>query len=104
MAKAVRRAPEAAVNQKAESSATSNATAPAEIRRIGDRQFRRQLHQQGGWWVDTAYNSSMLTINIVRGSEPYRALVADEPELRRIIEQLDGEIVVVWKNRAYHVR
>lgn len=98
--RATSKAPVVALKQKNE----SLASAPAEIRRIGDRQFRRGLDQQRRQWIDTTYKSSIRTINIARGSESYRALLADEPELRRLIEQLDGEIIVVWKNRAYHVR
>lgn len=98
--RATSKAPVVALKQDNE----SIARAPTEIRRIGNRQFRRGLDQQRRQWIDTTYKSSIRTINIARGSESYRALLADEPELRRIIEQLDGEIVVVWKNRAYHVR
>ena len=68
-----------------------------ETRSVGGRRFRRQ----GSAWVDTAYNSSRPTTNVARGSEQYRALVADEPPLRTIAEQLRGEVIVVWKSRAY---
>lgn len=98
--RAMSRAPAAAADRKAGPAVG----VPVEVRRIGDRQFRRQPNGQRRQWVDAAYNSSITTINITRGSEPYRALIASEPELRRIIEQLDGEVIVVWKNRAYHVR
>jgi hypothetical protein len=64
---------------------------------VGGRQFRKQ----GSAWVDIAYNSSRPTTNIHRGSEQYRALVADEPTLRTITQQLGGEVIVVWKSRAY---
>ena len=69
----------------------------SETRSVGGRRFRRQ----GNAWVDTAYNSSRQTINVARGSEQYRALVADEPELHSITRQLGGEVIVVWKGRAY---
>jgi Putative zinc-finger len=69
----------------------------AETRNVGGRRFRRQ----GNAWVDTAYNSSRPTTSVARGSEQYRALVADEPPLRTIAERLGGEVFVVWKNRAY---
>ena len=69
----------------------------AETRSVGGRQFRRQ----GDAWVDTAYNSSRTTIHVARGSEQYRALLADEPGLRAITQQLGGEVIVVWKGRAY---
>lgn len=70
-----------------------------ESRTIGGRQFRRQ----GGTWIDTAYNSSRSIINVARGSEQYRALVGDEPGIRTIVNQLDGPIILVWKNRAYRI-
>jgi hypothetical protein len=41
---------------------------------------------------------------MARGSEQFRALVADEPEIKKIAEQLDGEVIVVWKGRAYRIR
>ncbi len=69
-------------------------------RTVAGRHFRREENV----WVDTAYSSSSSTTNISRGSEQYRALVGDEPELRTIAEQLDGEVVVVWKGKAYRIR
>lgn len=70
-----------------------------ETRSAGGRRFKRQ----GGVWVDTAYNSSRATVNIARGSEQYRALVADEPNIRAIADQLGGTVIVVWKSRAYKI-
>ncbi len=66
---------------------------------IAGRRFRKQ----GNAWVDTGYDSSRSTINIARGSEQYRALVADEPTIRSIADQLRGEVIVVWKGRAYRI-
>ncbi|HEX8495318.1 MAG TPA: zf-HC2 domain-containing protein [Pyrinomonadaceae bacterium] len=71
----------------------------AETRSAGGRQFRRQ----GGAWVDTAYHSSRSTINVARGSEQYRALVADEPGIASIADQLGGTVILVWKKRAYRI-
>jgi hypothetical protein len=68
-----------------------------ETRNAGGHSFQRQ----GDAWVDTAYNSSRPTTNVHRGSEQYRTLVADEPGLRDIVEQLGGKVIVVWKGRAY---
>lgn len=68
-------------------------------RAVGGRQFRRQ----GNAWIDTAYTQGRATVNVTRGSEQYRALTADEPGLRAIAEQLGGEVVVVWKGRAYRI-
>lgn len=71
-----------------------------ETRGVAGRQFRRQ----GNAWVDTAYDSSRATINVTRGSEQFRALIADEPGLRDIANRLGGEVIVVWKGRAYRIR
>jgi len=63
----------------------------------------RHFKHEGNSWVDTAYESSRATINVARGSEQFRALVADEPGLRTIADQLRGVVIVVWKNRAYRI-
>ncbi len=65
--------------------------------KAGGRTFQRR----GSAWVDTAYNPSRPTTDVHRGSEQYRTLVADEPGLRTITEQIGGELIVVWKGRAY---
>jgi hypothetical protein len=70
-----------------------------EKRSVAGRTFRRQ----GNAWVDTAYDSSRATVNVARGSEQYRSLLADEPALRTIAEQLGGEVIVVWKGRTYRI-
>lgn len=64
----------------------------------------RHFRKQGDVWVDTAYNFSRTAISVTRGSEQYRALVADEPQIKTIADQLDGEILVVWKGRSYRIR
>jgi len=71
----------------------------AETRSVGGRRFRKQR----GIWIDTAYDSGSTT-NLTRGSEQYRALVGDEPTIKTIADQLEGEIIVVWKGRAYRIR
>jgi hypothetical protein len=70
-----------------------------ETRIVSGRHFRRE----GNVWVDTAYESSRAAINVARGSEHFRSLVADEPGIRAIAEQLRGEVIVVWKGRAYRI-
>lgn len=72
---------------------------PGESRRAGGRQFVRR----GSAWVDTAYKSQATT-NVKRNSDQYRALAADEPGLRAIADQLGGEVIIVWKGRAYRIR
>ena len=71
----------------------------AETRTAAGRRFRKER----GIWVDTAYAGGATT-DLARGSEQYRALVADEPEIKKIADQLDGQIVVVWKGRAYRIK
>jgi hypothetical protein len=71
-----------------------------ETRTVSGRRFARQ----GSTWVDTAYDSSRTPIKVARGSEQFRALVADEPQLRAIADQLDGVVIVVWKNRTYRIQ
>ena len=53
--------------------------------------------------MDTAYQSGRATVEVARSSEQYRALVADETEIRKIADQLDGEVIMVWKGKAYRI-
>ena len=71
-----------------------------ETKTVAGRRFRKQ----GGIWTDTAYGSSTATVNMARDSEQFRALVADEPAIGTIAKQLEGEVIVVWKGRAYHIK
>ena len=70
-----------------------------DVRTVGGRRFRRQ----GQSWIDTAYDPAKAAISVVRNSEQYRALIADEPGIRTIAEQLPGEVVIVWKGRTYRI-
>ena len=72
----------------------------AETRKVSGRLF----HREGNVWVDSNYDSGRATVNVKRGSEQFRALIADEPALRSIAEQLGGEVIVVWKGTAYRIR
>ena len=83
---------------KEDAAKEKNEAAP-ETRSVAGRSFRKN----GNVWVDTAY-SSQQTTNMRRGSEQYRTLIGDVPEIRQIAEQLDGEFIVVWKGRAYRIR
>lgn len=76
-----------------------DSTADEETRTVSGKRFVRK----GNVWVDSAYNASATT-NVKRGSEQYRALVADEPSIRTFADQLGGEVIVVWKGRAYRIR
>ena len=72
----------------------------SEVRTVMGRHFTRE----GDAWVDTAYEPSRAMVHVARGSDQFRALVADEPGLRTIAEQLNGVVIVVWKNRAYRIQ
>jgi hypothetical protein len=78
--------------------AADNDKNEAETRTVAGRRFRKQ----GSVWIDTAYNSQSLT-ELRRGSEQYRGLVGDEPEIRQIADHLDGQIIVIWKGKAYKI-
>lgn len=87
-------------NKRAVNNADSSSAAPPALRRINGRDFRRQ----GTRWIDAAYVPSQSTTNITRGSEQYLTVVGAEPGIGKIAAQLDGEIIVVWKGRAYRIR
>ena len=89
-----------AVKSQRDDTAEKDKNEAAATRSVAGRHFRKEK----GVWIDTAYDSSRATVNLTRGSEQYRALVADEPTIKTIAEQLDGEIIVVWKGRAYRIR
>src|SRR5215213_2504704 len=72
----------------------------ADTRTVAGRRFRKH----GGVWIDTAYDASKNAVTLARGSEQYRALVADEPAIKTIAEQHAGEIIVVWKGHTYRIR
>lgn len=72
----------------------------ANTRSVAGRRFQKK----GGVWIDTAYDSSKDAVTLTRGSEQYRALVADEPAIKTIADELDGEIIVVWKGHTYRIR
>ena len=74
----------------------SDTSEGVDSRTVAGKRFVRQNNA----WIDAAYQERATT-NVKRGSEQYRALVADEPGLRPFAEQLGGEVIVVWKGRAY---
>jgi 3-hydroxyisobutyrate dehydrogenase-like beta-hydroxyacid dehydrogenase len=46
----------------------------------------------------------MRSTGVRRGTEAFRALVADVPAVGRVAEALSGEVVVVVGGRAYRIR
>lgn len=77
-----------------------NSNNVVETRTVAGHQF----HREGGAWVDANYNSGQATVTVKRGSEQYRALIADEPALGRIADALGGEVIIVWHGRAYRIK
>jgi hypothetical protein len=68
-----------------------------ETRSVGGRKFKHQ----GNAWVDAKFKSSMTVKSISRGSSEFDAL---DSGLRSIAQQLGGDVIVVWKNKAYLIR
>ena len=86
--------------QSNEQSKPTGTFANAETRSVAGRRFRKI----GSVWTDTGYDSSSAVTVVKRGSEQYRALIADEPSIREIADALEGEVIVVWKGRTYRIR
>jgi hypothetical protein len=40
---------------------------------------------------------------VARGSDQYRSLVADEPTIGKIADQLGGEVILIWMGKAYRI-
>jgi hypothetical protein len=83
------------VNAKPAASASEEK--PPETRSAGGRKFKRQ----GSLWVDAKFKSSMTLKSISRGSSEFDSL---DSGLRSIAQQLGGEVIVVWKNKAYLIK
>jgi len=95
-----RRDADVVAENRAASPKKKEAAEEVETQTVSGRTFRRQ----GNAWVDSAYQSSRAVTTVGRGSEQFRALMADEPGLRAIVQRLGGEVIVVWKGRAYRIR
>lgn len=66
-------------------------------RSAGGRKFRKQ----GAAWVDQKFKSSMTLKSVARGSNEFAEL---DSGLRSIAQQLGGEVIVVWKGKAYLIK
>ena len=93
-------APASGAGRDREEAGRGDRDSSAETRSVAGRRFRKQ----GGIWVDTAYDQSKAITTYHRDSESYRSLIADEPAIKTIADQLDGEIIVVWKSRTYRIQ
>jgi hypothetical protein len=70
--------------------------AEGETTTAGGRTFRRSNNV----WYDTAYNNQATT-NVTRGTSEYKKL---DKDLRVIVENLGGTVIIVWKGKAYRFR
>jgi hypothetical protein len=84
------------VARKSAGTRSSSEEAP-ETRSVGGRKFKRQ----GNAWMDSKLKSSMSVRTVGRGSEEFDKL---DSGLRSIAKQFSGEIVVVWKGKAYRIK
>jgi hypothetical protein len=69
----------------------------SETRSAGGHKFRRQ----GNAWVDQKFKPSLSIKNISRSSDEFSSL---DSGLRSIAQQLSGEVIVVWKGKAYLIK
>jgi hypothetical protein len=77
-----------------------------ETGRVGDTRTAagHRFRREGNAWVDVNYKNSMPSTGVRRGTEAFRALVADVPDVGRVAEAIDGEVIVVVGRRAYRIR
>jgi len=61
----------------------------------------RKVRKQGAAWVDQKFKTSMTLKSVSRGSEAFDGL---DSGLRSIAQQLGGEVIVVWKGKAYLIK
>ena len=87
---------EASQKQSTGTTSPAKPDAAPETRSVGGRKFRRQ----GASWIDLKFKTSMPLHTITRGSDEFSSL---DSGLRSIASQLSGEIIVVWKNKAYRI-
>ncbi len=87
-------------SDKKKAATESKVAKEEETRSVAGRRFRRE----GNSWVDTGYNQAAGVVRVSRGSEQFRALVADEPGIKTVSEELPGVVIVVWKGRAYRIQ
>jgi hypothetical protein len=68
-----------------------------QTRSAGGHKFRKQ----GNAWVDQKFKSSLSLKNVARGSDEFASL---DSGLRSIAQQISGEVIVVWKGKAYLIK
>jgi hypothetical protein len=97
---AVRRERSTRPAEKKDEAEADETTRVGDTRTAAGHRFRRE----GDAWVDVNYKTSMRSTGVRRGTEAFRALVADVPAVGRVAEAIGGEVIVVVGGRAYHIR
>ncbi len=73
-----------------------NSQPAIETTTVSGKTFKRRENV----WYDAAYNGQGTT-NITRGTKEYKKL---DKDLRVIVENLGGTVVVMWKEKAYQIQ
>ena len=95
--RSVNEVPPAPKTEEARAEKRTTSREESETRSVGGHKFRRQ----GNAWVDTKFKSSMTLKSISRSSDEFTAL---DSGLRSIAQQVGGEVIIVWKGKAYVIR
>ena len=95
--RSVNEVPPAPKTEEARAEKRTSSREESETRSVGGHKFRRQ----GNAWVDTKFKSSMTLKSISRSSDEFTAL---DSGLRSIVQQVGGEVIIVWKGKAYVIR
>src|SRR5438477_2030896 len=95
--RSVNEVPPAPKTEEARAEKRTTSREESETRSVGGHKFRRQ----GNAWVDTKFKSSMTLKSISRSSDEFTAL---DSGLRSFAQQVGGEVIIVWKGKAYVIR
>lgn len=85
---------------KGAASGSDRESASEESRVVSGRRFRRER----GAWVDVNYKPSMRLTGVHRGTDTFRSIVADIPDIGSVARELGGEVIVVVRGRAYRIQ
>jgi hypothetical protein len=94
---------------RAETVGRTRATRPARKADEDDRDGQtrtaagHRFRREGSAWIDVNYRPNMPSTGVRRGTETFRALVADVPEVGRVAAALDGDVTIVVSGRAYRI-
>jgi Putative zinc-finger len=84
------------LSEKPKTATTDSTSGEGMTSTVGGKTFTRRNNV----WYDKDYNNQATT-NVTRGTSDYKKL---DKDLRVIVENLGGTVVIVWKNRAYRIR